>query len=189
MFLRVALVTGVVRALKSRNLTLHFIGPYQTMKRVGDMAYRVALPLFLLNFHDVFHVSQLKKYILDPSHVNQVDDVQAREKLTIEASPLRVEDREVKYLKGKEIVLVKVVWEWPVVDSMAWEMESQMRESYPTLFHSEQSYVLWILNGIKLPTEYVAMDEGEEEEDECGLEERKKKKFKLQNQFIFGFSH
>lgn len=75
------------------------------------MAYRVSLPLFLLNLHDVFHVSQLKKYIPDPSHVNQVDDVQAREKLTIEASPLRVEDREVKYFKGKEIVLVKVVWE------------------------------------------------------------------------------
>lgn len=33
------------------------------------------------------------------------------------------------------------------------------------------------------------MDEGAEEEEEYGLEERKKKKFILQNQFIFGFSH
>ena len=32
------------------------------------------------------------------------------------------------------------------------------------------------------------MDEGAEEEEEYKLEERKKKKFKLQNQFIFGFS-
>ncbi|XP_050897091.1 uncharacterized protein LOC127103895 [Lathyrus oleraceus] len=44
-------------------------------------------------------VSQLRKYIPDPSHVIQVDDVQVRENLTIETSPLRIEDREVKHLR------------------------------------------------------------------------------------------
>lgn len=43
----------------------------------------------------------------------QVDDVKVRENLTVDASPLRVEDREVKQLRDKEIVLVKVVWGGP----------------------------------------------------------------------------
>ena len=43
-FLRVTLVTGVGRALKSKKLTSRFIGPYQISERVGNVAYRVALP-------------------------------------------------------------------------------------------------------------------------------------------------
>lgn len=73
------------------------------------MAYIVTLPPILSNLCDVFHVSQLGKYILDSSYVIQVDDVQVRENLTVEAIPLRVGDREVKHLRGKEIALVKVV--------------------------------------------------------------------------------
>ncbi|XP_050899896.1 uncharacterized protein LOC127106636 [Lathyrus oleraceus] len=110
MFLRITPVTGVGQALKSQKLTPYFIGPYQVMKRVGEVAYRVGLPPFLSNLHDFFHVSQLRKYIPDPSHFIQADDVQVRENLTVEASPLIVEDHEVKHMRGKEIVLVKVVW-------------------------------------------------------------------------------
>lgn len=38
-----------------------------------------------------------------------VDDVQVRENLTVETLPLRVDDRKVKQLRGKEIALVRVV--------------------------------------------------------------------------------
>ena len=109
MFLRVTSVTGVGRALKSRKLTPHFIGLYQILQRVGKMEYRVSLPMSLLNIHNVFHVSQLYKYVPDLSHVIQLDDVQVRDNLTYEASPLQIENREVKYLKGKEIYLVKMM--------------------------------------------------------------------------------
>ena len=68
-------MTGVRRALKSKKLTSRFIGPYPISERVGNVAYRVALPPNLSNLHDVFHVSQLRKYIPDPSHVIQMDDV------------------------------------------------------------------------------------------------------------------
>ena len=40
------------------------------------MAYRVGLPPHLSNLHDVFHMSQLRKYVADPSHVIPRDDVQ-----------------------------------------------------------------------------------------------------------------
>ena len=133
-FLRVTPVTGVGRALKSRKLTPHFIGPYQISERVGEVAYRIALPPSLANLHDVFHVSQLRRYIADPSHVVQLDDVKVRDNLTVETSPMRIEDREVKQLRGKEIALVKVVWGGPIDGNVTWELESQMRDSYPELF-------------------------------------------------------
>ena len=109
-FLRVTPVTGVGRALKSKKLTSRFIGPYQISERIGTAAYRVGLPPHLSNLHDVFHVSQLRKYVSDPSHVIPRDDVQVRDNLTVETLPVRIEGREVKRLRGKEISLVKVVW-------------------------------------------------------------------------------
>ena len=74
------------------------------------MAYKVALPPSHSNLHSVFRVSQLRKYVLDPFHVIQMDDVQARDNLTVEASPLQIGIREVKHLRGKEIVFVKIVY-------------------------------------------------------------------------------
>ena len=74
------------------------------------MAYQIALPSSLSNLHNVFHVSQLHKYIHDPSHVVELDDIQVKENLTYETLPLRIEDRRMKHLRGKEIPLVKVIW-------------------------------------------------------------------------------
>ncbi|RZC11704.1 Transposon Tf2-9 polyprotein, partial [Glycine soja] len=106
-FLRVTPWTGAGRALKSRKLTPRFIGPFQILKRVGPLAYQIALPPSLSNLHNVFHVSQVRKYIRDPSHVIELDDVQVKENLTYETLPLRIEDRRTKHLRGKEISLVK----------------------------------------------------------------------------------
>jgi hypothetical protein len=133
-FLRVTPVTGVGRALKSKKLALRFIGPYQISERVGTVAYRVALPPHLSNLRDVIHVSQLWKYVADPSHVIPRDDVQVRDNLMIETLPGRIEGREVKKLRDKEIPLVKVVWEGAASESLTWELESKMLESYPDLF-------------------------------------------------------
>src|SRR4051812_39182831 len=133
-FLRVTPTTGVGRALRSRKLTPRFIGPFQITERVGDVAYRIELPPTLANLHDVFHVSQLRKYIADPWHVIQVDDVQVKDNLTVKAFPMRIEDRKVKQLRGKEIALVRVAWGGPAGGNVTWELESQMKDSYPKLF-------------------------------------------------------
>lgn len=98
MFLRVTLVIGYGHAFKSRNLTLQFIGPYQILKRVRKMVYKDALLSSLLNPHSVSHESQLQKYILVSFYVIQLDDVQMRENLIVEATPLWMEDKEGKHL-------------------------------------------------------------------------------------------
>jgi len=56
-FLKVTPVNGVGRALKSKKLSPKFIGPYQILKRIGSVAYQIALPPNLLKLHNVFHVS------------------------------------------------------------------------------------------------------------------------------------
>ena len=37
--------------------------------RVGTVSYRLALPSSLSSVHEVFHVSILRKYTPDPTHV------------------------------------------------------------------------------------------------------------------------
>lgn len=93
------------------------------------MVCRFALPPSLLNIHDVFHVSQLRKYIPYLSLVIQLEDVQVKENLIVKVSPLQIEDHKVKHLRCKEISSVKVVRGGPAGGSVTWELENQMRES------------------------------------------------------------
>jgi len=133
-FLRVNPVTGVARALKCWKLTPRFVGLFEIVEKVGVVAYRIALPPSLSNLHDVFHVSQLRKYVFHASHVIQVDDLEVRDNLTVETWPVRIEDPEVKRLRSKEIVLVKVIWVGPTSESATWESECRMKVSYLELF-------------------------------------------------------
>ncbi|WJX45504.1 hypothetical protein P8452_32379 [Trifolium repens] len=132
-FLRVTPTTGVERAIKARKLTLKFIGPYQITERIGKVAYRIALPPILSQIHDVFHVSQLRKYVPDPSHVITPDDIQLKENLSFEVPPVKVADRKMKRLRTKDIPLVKIIWNEATGDA-TWELESKMKEQYPELF-------------------------------------------------------
>ena len=77
-FLRVTRTTSVGRPLRSRKLSPKFLGPYHISRRIGPVAYEIALPPKLANLHPIFNVSQLRKYVFDPSHVLEAEDVQIR---------------------------------------------------------------------------------------------------------------
>nr|XP_004513853.1 uncharacterized protein LOC101508632 [Cicer arietinum] len=68
-FLRVTPTIGIGRVLKVKKLNPRFVGPFQKLLRIGPSAYRIALPPKLSNLHNVFHVSQLKKYIPNPHQI------------------------------------------------------------------------------------------------------------------------
>jgi len=99
------------RALRSRKLSPKFLGPYQITRRIGPVAYEIALPPQLSNLHPVFHVSQLRKYVFDPAHVLEAEDIQTREDLTVEVPPIALEDSKVEERRGKAVSLVKVIWD------------------------------------------------------------------------------
>ena len=67
--MKVSPTRGVVRFGKRGKLSPRFIGPFEIVQRVGECAYHLALSPSLSGIHDVFHVSMLKKYIIDPSHI------------------------------------------------------------------------------------------------------------------------
>ena len=79
-------------------------------------------------------MSQLHKYIHDPSYAIELDVVQVKENLTYKTLPLRIKDRRTKHLRRKKIVLVKVILGGSSREDVTWELESQMGEAYPALF-------------------------------------------------------
>jgi hypothetical protein len=65
-FLNVSPMRGVMRFRKKGKLSPRFVGPFKITQRMGRLACRIALPLYLVEIHDVFHVSMLRKYIINP---------------------------------------------------------------------------------------------------------------------------
>ena len=74
------------------------------------MAYRLRLPSELANIHDVFHVSMVRKYIADPSHILKEQPIQLKENLTYEEHRVEILDHRDQVLRNKVISLVKVLW-------------------------------------------------------------------------------
>ncbi|XP_070672563.1 uncharacterized protein [Malus domestica] len=68
-FLKLSPWKGFVRFGKKGKLSPRYIGPYMIIERVSEVAYRLELPPELSKVHDVFHVSMLRHYVSDPSHV------------------------------------------------------------------------------------------------------------------------
>ncbi|XP_071920658.1 uncharacterized protein [Coffea arabica] len=123
-----------ITAGKGKKLQPRYVGPYKILQRVGAVAYRLELPSSLSRIHNVFHVSMLKKYHPDPSHVLQPEDIEVDESLAYEEKPVQVLDRKVKELRNKRIPLVKVLWRNHGVEEATWEVEEEMRKKYPNLF-------------------------------------------------------
>ena len=86
-----------------------YIGPYEVIERVGPVAYRLALPLELSQIHDVFHVSMLRRYRSDPSHILQAQPLELKDDISYEEEPIAIVAREIKVLRNKTIHLVKVL--------------------------------------------------------------------------------
>ncbi|KAL4311333.1 hypothetical protein GQ457_01G019650 [Hibiscus cannabinus] len=97
-FLKVSPWKKVLRFGKKWKLSPRYIGPFEVIEKVGSVAYRLTLPPEFDKIHNVFHVSMLRKYRSDPSHVLEPEDVELNLDLTYEEEPVMILDREVKRL-------------------------------------------------------------------------------------------
>ena len=120
-FLKISPWKGVLRFGKRGKLSPRYIGPYEIMSKVGPVAYKLKLPPELSRIHDTFHVSMLKKYIPNPSHVLSEQPVQLKENLTYEEIPVQIIDRKEQVLRSKVIPLVKVLWKNHEREAATWE--------------------------------------------------------------------
>ena len=133
-FLKISPWKSVLRFGRRGKLRPRYIGPYEIITRVGPVGYRLDLPPELSKVHNVFHVSMLRKYIPDPSHVLRDQPVELKDNLTYKEQPMQIVDRREQILQNKVIQLVKVLWGNHEREAATWELEAQMRRQYPQLF-------------------------------------------------------
>ena len=133
-FLKVSPWKGVLRFGNKGKLSPRYIGPYEILERVGPLAYRLALPPDLARIHNVFHVSMLRRYRSDPSHVLKDSEIQVSEDLTYVEEPVSIVDQKIKQLRNRAIPMVKVIWKNHGITEATWETEEKMRKNYPHLF-------------------------------------------------------
>ena len=126
-FLKVSQLKKILCFRRKGKLSPRFIGPYDILEIVGPVAYRLALPLELSKLHDVFHVSMLRKYRSDTSHILPAQDIQVQEHFTFDEELKAIPDREIRQLRNKQVPLVKVLWQYHGMEEATWEPESTMR--------------------------------------------------------------
>ena len=71
------------------------MGPYVITERIGAVAYRLNLPQELADFHNVFHISVLRKVVKEPQLIIPHPPQDLEKNLTIPAVP-----REILHCKG-----------------------------------------------------------------------------------------
>ncbi|KAK9020566.1 hypothetical protein V6N11_010586 [Hibiscus sabdariffa] len=133
-FLKVSPWKKVMRFGRKGKLSPRYIGPYEIVGRVGPVAYRLLLPPELERIHDVFHVSMLRKYRSDPSHVMPVEEIELNPDLSYDEESIEILASDSKVLCGRTIELVKVKWRHRGVKEATWERKDDMKEQFPYLF-------------------------------------------------------
>ncbi|XP_062086106.1 uncharacterized protein LOC133792207 [Humulus lupulus] len=133
-FLKVSPRKGVKRFGKKGNLSPRYVGPSEILERMGPVAYCLSLPPALASKHNVFHVSMLRKYVSDQSHVLSYEPLELQPNMSYEVKPVKILERGIKELRTKRIPLVKVLWSNIAVEEATWELEDDMREKYPEMF-------------------------------------------------------
>ncbi|XP_055800350.1 uncharacterized protein LOC129869747 [Solanum dulcamara] len=126
-WLSVSPLNGVIKFEKKGKVNPKFIGLFEILDRVEEVAYKLAFPPSLSSIHSVFHVSMLQSYNLDESHVISHYSVELSPDLTYEEKHVSIFDRHVRKLGTKELALVKVQWWHHSVGEAIWELQSEMR--------------------------------------------------------------
>ncbi|GKD01615.1 putative reverse transcriptase domain-containing protein [Tanacetum coccineum] len=125
---------SVIRFRKRGKLNPRYIGPFKILKWIGPVAYKLEFIEELSNVHSTFHISNLKKYLSDESHVIPMKELRLDDKLNFVEEPVEIMDREVKQLKQSSIPIINVKWNSKRGPEFTWERKDQIRAKYPHLF-------------------------------------------------------
>lgn len=128
-FLKVAPKRSGLKLGKSRKLSPRFCGPFEIIERIGQVAYKLRLPEDW-QIHDVFHVSLLRKYVSDPSHVLP-DLPKTAPEGELLAQPEKILKVENQHLRNKTFRRFYVKWKDYPEEEASWEREVDFRRDYP----------------------------------------------------------
>ncbi|XP_073024217.1 uncharacterized protein [Primulina eburnea] len=137
-YVKVSPMKGVVRFSKSGKLNPRYVGTFKILEKVGTLAYRLALPPNMSRIHNVFHISQLRKYVPDPSPILKVAPLlierNLNKELKYEKVLIRIVDTKDQVLRHRTNPYVKVRWSNHTEREATWELEEIMCTQYPHLF-------------------------------------------------------
>jgi len=108
-FLKASPTKGTKRFRVRDKLSPRYVRPYEIIEKVNLAAYRLDLPVGLEHVHNVFHVSQLRKYVPDPDHAIIAKSITIIEDLAYEEHPVQTLDLRINQLCNKLIPPVKVL--------------------------------------------------------------------------------
>nr|GEY29336.1 putative reverse transcriptase domain-containing protein [Tanacetum cinerariifolium] len=108
--LKVSPWKGFVRFGKKGKLAPRYVGPFEIVERVRQVAYQLKLPQELSCIHETFHVSNLKKCLAESDAQIPLEEIKVDENLRFVEEPIEIVERDVKKLKRRRIPLVKVRW-------------------------------------------------------------------------------
>ena len=132
--LKVSPWKGITRFGQKGKLHPRYVRPLEILKKVGKVAYELALPPYISSVHNIFHVSMLKKYYPNSKCVIEYEPIEIQHDMSYVEQPVEILDRQERILRNKKFVLVKVLWKNAKVEESTWELESEMLEKYPQLF-------------------------------------------------------
>ncbi|GKB26451.1 putative reverse transcriptase domain-containing protein, partial [Tanacetum coccineum] len=125
--LRVSPWKGVVRFGKKGKLAPRYVGPFEILERIGLVAYRLRLLEELSSVHDTFHVSNLKKCLADANLYVPLNEIKVDKTLHFVKKPVEIMDQEIRKLKRRKVVLIKVRRNSKRGPEFTWEHGDQMR--------------------------------------------------------------
>jgi hypothetical protein len=134
-FLKVKVNRSSLKLGSCAKLVARFCGPFEILERIGLVACMLTLPASM-TIHNVFHVSLLKKYILDVNYVIDWNVIQVEQEGVLQVHHVHILDRKNKQLRNRDIGLVKVQWTWYGPEDATWENEDVMQVEYPHIFEN-----------------------------------------------------
>jgi hypothetical protein len=130
-YLKVSPIKGAKRFGVKGKLSPRYLGPFLVLKKCGKVAYKLELPPSLAGDHDIFHVSQLKKYLKAPVDVVLPEVAPLETDLIYLEHPIKILDQESRVTRHKTIKFYKVQWSNHTVGEATWESEDFLHSRHP----------------------------------------------------------
>jgi hypothetical protein len=106
------------------------------MEKIGEVTYQLELPPQLSDLHNVFHVSQLKKYLRVPKVQIHMEKLDASEDLSYQEYPIKILEMFERVIQNK-ITMCKVQWSHHTKEEATWEREEELKAVFPSFFFNQ----------------------------------------------------
>jgi hypothetical protein len=129
-YLRVSPTRGIQRFGVKGKLAPRYIAPFEILEICGPVAYRLQLPSQLTTIHNIFHVSQLRKYLKVPTKITDSQAIEIQSDLTYTEHPLRVLDTKERSTRRETIRIFKIQWNHHTEEEAIWKTESYLQHNF-----------------------------------------------------------